>query len=69
MANPGDSRIAILLRVFGKQLVRGERAIRAARDDIGERAAAVDPELPAGRRANIGGVIVLHGVVVVMRKW
>ena len=36
----------------------------SARDDVGEGAAAVDPELPAGRRANIGAMIVLHGVEV-----
>ena len=33
--------------ILGQQLVRDERAVGPARDDVGERAAAVDPELPA----------------------
>jgi hypothetical protein len=44
----GHRGIAIARGIFGQQLVRDERAVGLARDDIGERAAAVDPELPAG---------------------
>jgi hypothetical protein len=40
--------IAIALRVFGEQLVGDQLPVRAAGDDVGEGAAAVDPELPAG---------------------
>ncbi len=39
--------VRVALRILGEQLVRDERAVRTARDDIGERAAAIDPELPA----------------------
>ena len=45
--NAGDRRVVVLLRVIGQQLVRHQRAVGLARDDIGESAAAVDPELPA----------------------
>src|SRR5207237_2272109 len=47
LPDAGERCIGIALRIVGKQLVRGERAVRAARDDVGEGAAAVDPELPA----------------------
>ena len=42
-----DGGIGVPTRVFGQQLMDGERVIRAARDHVGERAATVDPELPA----------------------
>ncbi len=42
-----DRGVAILRRALRQQLVRHEPAVRAPRDDVGERAAAVDPELPA----------------------
>ena len=48
VADAGDRGVAVLLRVLRQQLVRDERAVGPARDDVGERAAAVDPELPAG---------------------
>ncbi len=38
--------IAIGFGVFREQLVRGERAVRPPPDHVGERAAAVDPEIP-----------------------
>ena len=44
--NAGDRRVVVLFRVIGQQLVRHQRAVGLTRDDIGERAAAVDPELP-----------------------
>ena len=47
VADAGDRRVAVVLRVLRQQLVRDERAVGPARDDVGERAAAVDPELPA----------------------
>ena len=34
---------------LGEQLVRDQPAVGTPRDDVGERAAAVDPELPARR--------------------
>jgi hypothetical protein len=65
LADAGHRCVAILLGVFRQQLVRDERAVRAARDDVGERAAAVDPELPArGVGGNGGSVSVGHGVEV-----
>ena len=45
---PGNRRIAIALGVFGEQLVRQQGSVRLPRDDVGERAATVDPELPHG---------------------
>ena len=47
MANAGDRRIAVLLRVVAKQLVRDQHAIGPAAHHVGERAAPVNPELPA----------------------
>ena len=47
MADAGERRVAVMLRVFGQQLVRDDAAVGPARDDIGEGAAAIDPELPA----------------------
>ena len=49
MADAGDRRVTVELRVLGQQLVSRERAVRTPRDDVGEGAAAVDPELPAAR--------------------
>src|SRR3972149_5651095 len=47
MADAGKRGVGVTARVLGKQLVRGERAVGTPGDDIGERATAVDPELPA----------------------
>ena len=47
VADARDRRVAVLLGVFREQLVRDERAVGPARHDVGERAAAVDPELPS----------------------
>ena len=46
-ADAGNGRVAVLLGVVGEQLQRRQRAVRAAADDVGEGAAAIDPELPA----------------------
>ncbi len=46
LADALDRGVAVALRVVGQELVRREAAVGAARDDVGERAAAVDPELP-----------------------
>ena len=46
IADAGERGVVIVAGVFGQQLMRGERAVGAPRDDVGERAAAVDPELP-----------------------
>lgn len=42
-----DRRVGVPGRVVGQQFVREQAAVRAPRDDIGEGAASVDPELPA----------------------
>ena len=49
VADALNRRIQVALRIFGQQLVRGQRAVRTARDNIGESPPAVDPELPATR--------------------
>jgi len=41
--------VGIGLGVFRQELVRHQRAVRASADDVGERAAAVDPEVPEVR--------------------
>jgi hypothetical protein len=46
MTNAGKRGIAILLRVLRQQLVSQQPTIRPACNDVGEGAAAVDPELP-----------------------
>ena len=45
---PCDRGVVVALGILGQQLVRDQRAVGAARHDVGEGAAAVDPELPAG---------------------
>ena len=52
LADAGDGGVAIALRVLGEQLVDDQRAVGPARDDVGEGAAAIDPELPAGFEAH-----------------
>ena len=52
-----EGGIVIVRRVIREELVGDERAVRAARDDVGEGAAAVDPEFPARRRLCIAGHI------------
>src|SRR5258708_586821 len=47
MADAGDGGGGITARVRREQLVHGERSVWPAGDDVGERTAAVDPELPA----------------------
>ncbi len=59
-ADAGDGGIVVLLRVLRQQLERDEQTVRAAGDDVGEGAAAVDPELPRSCRAVRGS----HGVSV-----
>ena len=46
--------IPVTLRVLRQQLVRQQPAIRMARDDVGERATTVDPELPPFRHQESG---------------
>jgi hypothetical protein len=47
LTDTGHGGVAVGPRVVGQQLVRDQAAVRALRDDIGEGAAPVDPELPA----------------------
>src|SRR6185503_10090977 len=42
--------VGIVLGVLRQELMRMKRAVGAARDDVGEGAAAIDPEIPARRR-------------------
>jgi hypothetical protein len=49
-----QGRVGIPLGVFRQQLVGQQRTVWAPGDDIGKRAAAIDPELP-GRGAVIAG--------------
>ncbi len=46
LAYPGDRGIAVAAGILGEQLVGEDAPVRAQGDDIGESAAAVDPELP-----------------------
>ena len=59
MTNPRDCRILILLGVLREELVCQQCAIRLFGDDIGKRATAVDPELPATGTI-VGGVFYGH---------
>src|SRR5690606_20971688 len=52
-------RIRITLRIFREELASNDLAGRTAGDDVGERAAAVDPELPATALA-AAVVLALH---------
>ena len=60
IADAGERGVLVAPGVLGEQLVGDERAVGPARDDVGEGAAAVDPELPA-RRGVLG-----HGVYAEM---
>src|SRR5262245_60906633 len=51
-SDPGKGGIPVAPRVLRQQLVRDERPVGTARDDVGERAAAVNPELPAHLQSN-----------------
>ena len=53
VANPLHRRIFVTLRVLGQQLVRDERSVGFLSDDVSERAAAIDPELPLRARFNV----------------
>src|SRR5439155_439626 len=46
LAYSGDRGIAVAAGILGEQLVGEDAPVRAKGDDIGESAAAVDPELP-----------------------
>ena len=46
IANSLDGRVRVPLGVLGQQLVREQLAVRAERYDVGERSAAINPELP-----------------------
>ncbi len=49
-ANAGERRVAVAAGVFAQQLAGGEVPRGVARHDVGEGAAAIDPELPAHAR-------------------
>src|SRR5258708_5000052 len=46
LAYSGDRGMAVPAGILGEQLVSEDAPVRAKGDDIGESAAAVDPELP-----------------------
>ena len=48
VAHARHGRVAVVTGVFGQQLVRDQAAIGPPPHDVGEGAAPVDPELPAG---------------------
>src|SRR6185437_13708891 len=48
-----DGRVPIRFGIFRKQLMRLERTVRPARDDVRKRAAAVDPEFPSLLRTRV----------------
>ncbi len=48
MPDGGESRVAIALGILGEQLVGEDGSVGTPGDDVRERAASVDPELPAG---------------------
>ena len=50
----GDRGVAVAARVFAEQLWVERRPVGIARDDVGEGAAAVDPELPFAGLHQIG---------------
>jgi hypothetical protein len=49
--DPLDGGIGVMGRVLGQELRRHECAVGASPDDVGERAATVDPELPLAHAA------------------
>jgi len=51
IANALHRGIVVTARVLGQQLVRGRRSVGVMRDEVGERAAAIDPEVD-GRLGN-----------------
>ena len=55
--------IAVASGILGQELVGDERAVGPARDDVGERAAAIDPELPAGTGVRRHGYRLLREAV------
>ncbi len=46
VADAGERRVAVAFRILRQELARDQPAVGRARHDIGERAAAVDPEMP-----------------------
>ena len=51
IGDAGDGGVLVGLRVFRQELVGKKAAVRRARDDVGERSAAVDEELPFAAHA------------------
>ncbi len=45
----GNGGVAVAAGILAEQLVGREMSVGMARDDVGERAATIDPELPLGR--------------------
>ena len=60
-------RVPVAFGILGQQLVGRERAVGTAGDDVGERAAAVDPELPASRDVDAG--VPTHSDVAARAAW
>ena len=62
VADAGHGCVTVLLGILGQQLVGDQGAVGALAHDVGEGAATVDPELPAG----CGGIA--HGVSLTGRR-
>jgi hypothetical protein len=52
LADAGNRGIGIALQVFAQQLGRGKPSLGRARDNVGERAATIDPEPPSAHAAH-----------------
>jgi len=60
----GDRGIVVQLRVLREQLVRDQAAVRPPGDHVRERAATVDPELPAlPRHAGLPSPLSVHSMI------
>lgn len=62
MADTGDRRVGVPRRIVRQQFVCEQTAVRSTRDDVGESAASVDPELPARRHIRLPDRTARHRV-------
>ncbi len=71
-ADAVDGCVVVLFRILREELARYQCAVRGARNDVGKRAAAVDPELPVRKGSGRGLRITRHGCrirgLVVVRR-
>ena len=55
----GDCGVLVLTGILRKELARDDATTRVARDDVRERAAAIDPELPRPHRSAIRKMLLI----------